>query len=253
MPPFLRHPITGFLLVIPALAFIPGAPAVVVPPEPGGFAAFADDYYASLFAFEPNQATYAGIHDHDDKLADYSAANFARRAEALEERRRRLKILRTGKLTEAEAIDAETLDHPIRAELLEIEPVRDWKRNPMVYLGKPAEGIDLLMKRSFAPPADRLKAVIGRLKAAPPLLATMRANVEFPPKEFTDLGIIVAKGSAGFFRTDLSAWARTAAGKDEKLFAEFEAANKPVVEAFEATAKWLEMDLLPKSKGKYAI
>jgi uncharacterized protein (DUF885 family) len=109
------------------------------------------------------------------------------------------------------------------------------------------------MKRNFAPAADRLKAVIGRLKATPPLLAAMKANVANPPKEFTDLGVIIAKGSAGFFRNDLTAWAKTAAGKDEKLFADFEAANKPVVEAFDATAKWLETDLLPKSKGSYAV
>ena len=114
--------------------------------------------------------------------------------------------------------------------MLEIETVRDWKRNPVLYLGKPAEAIDLLMKRSFAPPADRLKFIIGRLKAAPPLLAAMKANVVNPPKEFTDLGIIVAKGSVGFFKTDLPAWAKTAAAKDEKLFAEFEAANKTVIE-----------------------
>ena len=161
--------------------------------------------------------------------------------------------LRAGKLTADEAIDAETLDHAIRAELLDIETVRDWKRNPVLYLGKPAEAIDLLMKRTFAPPADRLKAVIGRLKAAPPLLAAMKANVENPPKEFTDLGIIVAKGTVDYFRADLATWAKTAAGKDEKLFAEFEAANKPVIEAFETAAKWLEGELLPKSKGKFAI
>ncbi|MBP3956057.1 DUF885 domain-containing protein [Gemmata sp. G18] len=228
-------------------------PVVADVPAPAGFAAFADDYYAALFAWDPNQATYAGIHDFDDKLADLTARMIARRAEALKDFHARLKTLRAGKLTPAEAIDAETLDHAIRAELLEIETVRDWRRNPVTYLGKPAEGIDMLMKRSFAPPADRLKAVIGRLKAAPRLLAAMKTNVDNPPKEFTDLGVIVAKGSVSFFRNDLLAWAKTAAGKDEKLFAEFEAANKPVVEAFESAAKWIETDLLPKSKGKYAI
>lgn len=68
----------------------------------------------------------------------------------------------------------------------------------MTYLGKPAEGNDLLMKRNFAPAADRLKAVIGRLKATPPLLTAMKANVTNPPREFTDLGVSIAKGSAGY-------------------------------------------------------
>lgn len=248
-----RLPALAGLVLVALAAVAVRQPAAADPPAPGAFAAFVDDYYAALFAWDPNQATYAGVHDHDDKLADLSADNVGRRAAALKKLHERLKALRASKLAEGEAIDAEVMDHAIRAELLEVETVRDWKRNPVVYLGKPAEGIDLLMKRSFAPPADRLKAVIGRLKAAPPILTAMRTNVAIPPKEFTDLGVIVAKGSLGFFRTDLPAWAKTAAGKDEKLFAEFEAANKPVIEAFEAAAKWLEAELLPKSKGGYAI
>lgn len=222
-------------------------------PKPDTFAAFVDAYYSALFAFEPNQATYAGIHDFDDKLADYSEPAIEGRTRALKKQNDRLQALRSGKLTADEALDAETLAHAIRAELLEFETVRDWKRNPVVYLGKPAEGIDMLMKRSFAPPAERLKAIIGRLKAAPALLTAMKANIDNPPKEFTDLGIIVAKGSVSFFGTDLPTWAKTAAGKDEKLYADFEAANKPVIEAFERAAKWLETELLPKSNGKYAI
>lgn len=249
----LRLPAVTGLLLIAVVVLQTSRPEAADAPAAGTFAAFVDDYYSALFAWDPNQATYAGIHDHDAKLSDLSAENYARRNAELKKLHERLKTLRARKLTDADAIDAETLDHAIRAEFLEIETVRDWKRNPMIYLGKPAEGIDMLMKRSFAPPADRLKVVIGRLKAAPPILTAMKTNVENPPKEFTDLGIIVAKGSVGYFRTDLPAWAKTAAGKDEKLLAEFEAANKPVIEAFESAAKWLETELLPKSKGKYAI
>ncbi|VTR90987.1 Uncharacterized protein OS=Myxococcus stipitatus (strain DSM 14675 / JCM 12634 / Mx s8) GN=MYSTI_05584 PE=4 SV=1: DUF885 [Gemmata massiliana] len=249
----LRFPALAGLLLVALVGISRPQPVAADTPAPAGFAAFVDDYYAALFAWEPNQATYAGIHDFDEKLADLNAPNITHRADVLKKLHERLKTLRAGKLTADEAIDAETLDHAIRAELLELEVVRDWKRNPVVYLGKPAEGIDMLMKRSFAPPADRLKAVIGRLKAAPQLLGAMKTNVENPPKEFTDLGLIVAKGSVSFFRNDLPAWAKDAAGKDKKLFAEFEAANKPVIEAFEAAAKWIETELLPKSKGKYAI
>jgi len=234
-----------------AAGFVHPEPASAAPSET--FAAFVDDYYAALFAWDPVQATYAGIHDHDDKLADLSAAGIIRRREALAKTQERLKSLRAGKLADADAIDAEILDHAMQAEIHELDAVRGWKRNPMIYLGKPAEGIDLLMKRTYAPAPERLKAIIGQLKAAPPLLAAMKANVETPPKEFADLGLIVAKGSAGFFRTDLPAWAKTAAGTDEKLFAEFEAANKPVIAAFEDAARWIEKDLMPKATGGYAI
>jgi len=242
----MRCPLAALLT---ALALVAPAPAA----EPSPFAKFVNDYYAALFNWDPTQATAAGIHDRDDRLGDRSAAAVANRIAELKGLDTCLAALRTGKLSDADAVDAEVLDLAVRAELLDLETVRDWKRNPMTYVGQPAGGIDLVMKRTFASPEARLRSVIGRLKATPPLLTAMKANVENPPKEFTDLGIIIAKGSVGYFKGDLPAWAKTAAGKDEKLFAEFEVANKAALEAFEATAKWLQDDLLPRSKGAYAI
>ncbi len=252
MIPFYRPALVG--VVLAALTLTPTSrPATADPAAPEGFAAFVEDYYAALFAWDPTQATYAGVHDFDEKLSDLSLASIRRRVEGLVTMQRRLVDLREGKLATADMIDAEVLDHAIQAELREIGMVRDWRRNPVLYLGKSAEAIDLLMKRSFAPPADRLKVIIARLKATPPLLAAMQANIDTPPREFTDLGIIVAKGSISFFRTDLSIWAKEAAGGDAKLLAAFEAANTPVVEGFETALRWLQTELLPKSKGKYAI
>jgi uncharacterized protein (DUF885 family) len=238
-------------LFVPAilLAAVAEEPARPVPT----FSAFVDDYYKAAFTWDPTQATYAGVHDYDDKLADLSADAVAKRTARLKSLQATLTAIRAGKLSEGEAIDAEVLDSAIRAELLELETVRDWKRNPVGYLNKPAESIDLLMKRTFAPPAERLKLIIGRLKATPALFAAMKVNIDNPPKEFADLALIVAKGSVSFFKDDLATWAKTAAGDDAKLQADFEAANKPVIAAFEAAAVWIEKELLPKAKGSYAI
>jgi len=218
------------------------------------FAEFVDDYYKAQFAWDPGSATYAGIHDFDDKLPDLSHGAITTRIQRLRLFAARLEVIRKeAKLSDADAIDAEVLDAAINAERLELGTVMDWKRNPVVYVGKPAEAIDQLMKRSFAPPADRLKLIIGRLKMAPALIAAMKANVENPPKEFADLGLIVAKGSVEFFKGDLAVWAKEAAKGDAKLFEAFEAANKPVIEAFQDAVGFIEKELLPKAQGKYAI
>jgi len=218
------------------------------------FAEFVDDYYKAQFAWDPGSATYAGIHDFDDKLPDLSHGAITTRIQRLRLFAARLEVIRKeAKLSDADAIDAEVLDAAINAERLELGTVMDWKRNPVVYVGKPAEAIDQLMKRSFAPPADRLKLIIGRLKMAPALIAAMKANVENPPKEFADLGLIVAKGSVEFFKGDLAVWAKEAAKGDAKLFEAFEAANKPVIEAFQDAVGFIEKEILPKAQGKYAI
>ncbi len=217
------------------------------------FQEFVDDYYAQYFQWDPTQATYAGIHDFDGRLSDLSATAVAARIKLLQTQAARNARLQRTMLPTPDRTDLIILAHAINAELLELEVVRDWKRNPVLYLGKPAESMDLLMKRTYAPADVRLKAVIGRLKASLPLFAAMKANVENPPKEFADLGLIVAKGSVSFFKTDLPLWAKTAAGKDEKLLAEFTAANDAVRKEFEDAAVWVEKELLPKAKGKYAI
>jgi uncharacterized protein (DUF885 family) len=217
------------------------------------FSQFVDDYYKALFQWDPLQATYAGVHDYDHLLSNYSAENIAARTKALHAMQAKLKGLQAGKLAPTEVDDASILDQAIRAELLELEIVRDWKRNPVVYLGKPAESIDLVMKRNFASPKERLKLIVGRLQSTPSLFASLKANVENPPKEFADLGLIVAKGSLSFFKNDLPPWAKTAAEGDEALLASFEKANQAVVEGYEGIAKWVESDLLPRAKGNYAI
>ncbi len=227
-------------------------PTAAQPAKPNTFAAFADDYYAKLFAADPIQATYAGVHNFDDRLADLSADAIAKRATALKELQQRLATLSNRTLAEADALDAVVLEHAIQAELLELETVRDWKRNPVVYLGKPAESIDLLMKRTYAEPADRLRAIVGRLKATPALMTAMKANIENAPKEFADLGVIVAKGSVGFFQSDLPTWAKTAAGSDTKLLDDFTAANAVVLAEYAAATKWATA-LQARANGNYAI
>jgi len=236
-----------------ALMFVVSAAARADDEYSREFAAFVDEYYQGLFTWDPTQATYAGVHLFDDQLPDFSANAFATRVAALKRQQVRLKALQSAKRTPTEAIDAEILDHAIRAELLEAEEIRSYLKNPMLYLGKPAEGIDLLMKRSFAPAPDRLKAVIGRLKSAPALVAAMKENVRNSPREFVDLGLIVAQGTIGFFKDDLKTWATKAGGADSALLAEFTAADQAAVDAFESGAKFINNELLPNAKGSYAI
>ena len=215
------------------------------------FAAFVEDYFASLYDWRPSDGTAAGLHQYDNKLEDRSAAAVAARIDAVKKQLKRLESL--GKLAGNDAIDAEILDGQLRAELLDMESIGNWHKNPMNYVGTPGGSVDGLMKRNFAAPVERLRSVIARLKATPALLTAMRANVKNPPKEFTDLAIIMADGSIGFFRDSVHTWAKEAAGADKKVLAEFEAANDEVVRSFQQAVTWLKDDLLPKSKGSYAL
>ena len=217
------------------------------------FGAFADDYFTAAFEASPSRGTNAGLHQYDNRTEDASAQAVKRRIASLKSFQSRLDKLRAGTLSEGDAIDAEVLDGQIKSELLEQETLESWRHNPMGYVGGPAGSIDDLMKRNFAPAATRLRSIVARLKAAPAMFEALRANVENPPREFTDLAIQMGQGSIGFFQQTVRDWAKQAAGTDADLLREFNAADDEVVKEITETVAWMKKDLLPRSHGKYAL
>jgi uncharacterized protein (DUF885 family) len=222
-------------------------------PEGNAMRAFVDDYFNALFEWSPSFGTGIGLHEYDMKFEDFSAVAHDKRIQKLKELQAQLNAMPQASMSSDEQIDAEILQGQINGELLELETLQTWRKNPMNYVGLPGGSIDSLIKRNFAPPPERLRSVTARLKAIPAMLDAMRANVQNPPHEFTDLAVRVSRGSAGFFRTTVAGWAKDAAGDDASLRAEFEEANAATIRAFDDASGWLEKTLLPNSKGNYAI
>jgi uncharacterized protein (DUF885 family) len=245
-------PLTLLFLALP-MSSRDGGSRALGEDVPSPFAVFVDDYFDAYFAWKPSEGTAAGHHKYDDKLENGAADAVKKRVETVKALQARLEKLRAGKLSEDEAIDAEVLNGLMRAELLDLEVVRTWRKNPMNYVGTPPGAIDGLMKRDFAPAAARLRSVVARLKATPAMFEALRANMDNPPKEFTDLAIRMGEGSIGFYRETVRDWAKEAAGKDASLFNEFSTANDAVVKSLTETVAWMKKDLLPKSKGTYAL
>jgi uncharacterized protein (DUF885 family) len=237
-----------------ALAFQNPRPSTAAPSgaDPA-FAKFVDDYFDSLFASSPLQGTAAGFHQYDAKMPDLSRAAIEKRTGELKAQLQRLSAFDRAKLPFDDAIDAQALEGQIRSELLDLETLKNWQRNPMRYAGIAGSAVNGLMKRDFAPKAERLRSMIARLKAVPAICAAAKANVQNPPKEFTTLATRVAKGSAGFLKGIVAAWAKDAAGTDAALLAEFTEANDKAAAAVSELSDWLDKDLAPRSTGKYAI
>jgi uncharacterized protein (DUF885 family) len=217
------------------------------------FSAFVDSYFDSLYAFSPTAATAAGFHRYDNRIDDLSAATMTRRVATLQAQLSRLDSLRATKLSLDDSIDGAMLDGAIRAEIQDEATIKSWQKNPMNYVALAGGAVDLLMKRNFAPPAERLKSVTARLRGIPPVLAEMRTNVSNPPREFTDLAMRIAGGSVGFFKGDVATWAKDAAGSDSAALRAFTAVNDSVADAMQSAARWLQSDLMPKSHGSFAI
>ena len=224
-----------------------------VQPEGRAMSALVDDYFNALFEWSPSFATGIGFHQYDTKFEDFSAAAHDKRIQQLKELRGSLNAMPHSSMSSDEQIDAEILQGQINAELLELETLQTWRKNPMNYVGLPGGSIDSLMKRNFAPAPERLRSVIARLKSIPAMLDAMKGNVHNPPHEFTDLAIRMSRGSVGFFKGTVADWAKDAAGSDAALLAQFQDVNAATVRAFNDASDWLEKTLLPNSKGTYAI
>ena len=222
-------------------------------PAGGDVARFVDDYFAAKFAYSPSAGTEVGLHQYDGALEDRSAARIAARVDELKQLKTRLATFDKASLSFDDAIDLAVIEGEIDSDLIDYEVIRYHEINPMPYAGLAGRAIDSLIKRNFAPPADRLRLVIGRLEKVPAIYAAARANLKAPPKEFTDLAIRQAKGSAGFFEGSVAMWAKAAAGSDAALWKEFEDANRVVITEAKAFATWLETDVKPRSNGNYAI
>jgi uncharacterized protein (DUF885 family) len=217
------------------------------------FARFVDDYFEAQFRAQPSAGTEAGLHQYDGQLEDLSRASIEARIAELKQLQARLTAVDRTRLSFDDAIDAQALEGHLLGTLQGLEILRTWETNPMAYVRVPGNGVDGLIKRDFAPAHDRLRSIVARLRAVPAVYAAARTNVKNPPKEFTDLAIRMCKGSVGYFERTVPQWAKGAAGGDAALFAEFEKANAAVVKETRELAAWLETDLLPRSKGSYAI
>ena len=237
-----------------ALALVIGMTACTTKqPAPPQVSAFVETYFDAAFKWSPSSGTAAGLHQYDRKMEVRSAEAYARRIETAKAQWKTAESLAAANPAGDDAIDLELIRNALRSELLELETVQGWRHNPMEYVGAAGGAVDLLMKRDFAPAKERLAGVTARLAAAPALIVAMKENVTNPPREFTDLAIRVAAGSVGFLEKDVAAWAKQAAGGDAAALAEFDKADAAAVAAMKDAAAWLKSDLLPRSKGAFAI
>jgi uncharacterized protein (DUF885 family) len=202
---------------------------------------FFDEYY---FPFNPTAATSAGIHKYDGQLEDYSKAGVDARIAKLKQFE--------GEFAKLPADpDRDLVLSTIRAGLLEYQTVRSWERNPDVYSSGITGSAFNIMSRTFAPPEVRLRSLIERERKMPAVLAAARVNLKNPPKIYTEIAIQQAPGIINFFQKDVPLAFKKVT--DQKLLAEFRAANDAVIKALGDYQNYLKTDVLPRSNGDFRM
>lgn len=202
---------------------------------------FFDDYY---FRFNPTQGTSAGFHQYDNKLEDYSRAS-------VEEQIRVLRGLDKDFQNQAPSPDRELVVNKIHADLLALESIRQWEKNPDVYSSGITSSVFNIMSRNYASQDERLKSVIARERQMPAVFAAARENLKNPPRIYTEIAIEQLPGIVGFFQKDVPlAFDKV---RDKKLLSDFKTSNGAVIELLQSYESFLRANLLPKSQGDFRI
>jgi hypothetical protein len=219
------------------------------------FERFAAEYIATYAATHPVRATKLGLHDHDSRLKDMSRQAIRGRTRELGRRLARLGRIDPAELGRDAALDHRVLDHAIRAELLELQEVRGWQRNPMLYNRLMADGVASLVDRQFAALDERLADLIARLGQYPEVIRAARKNLRDVPAEWTELAIKNARGHLRFLEQEVPAALRTQGLErlQPELRARWVMARQDALGDLERFAVWLEQVLLPRSDGDFRL
>ncbi|MDQ2776655.1 MAG: DUF885 domain-containing protein [Acidobacteriota bacterium] len=221
------------------------AGVTIMSAQSASFNSLVDQYFDDYFRLNPTAATQAGFHrPYDTQLEDYSKRGFEQRVELS-----RKYLPKFEKIPQFD--DRDLMIAHLKADLLNIEKIRQQSTNPDFYSSGVTASIFTLISRKFAPSEERLKDVISREQQIPQVLLDARHSLDNPPKIYTEVALQQLPGLQSFFASDVPA-AFTEV-KDEKLQAEFKKVNSTVIDALKSYENWLKTDLLAKSHGDFRI
>jgi len=221
------------------------------PSTSADFDKLVDETFDAIYKFNPSSGTADGFHQYDTRLEDFSQASIASEISTSKSSLDKLQAFpRTG-LSESSSADLDFLTARIQAQLLDLETIQTWRRDPDTYTSAATNSVFLLMSRKFAPEEERLRSVVAREKLIPGLLEEARKNLGDVPRVYTEVALDDLANTPGFFQHDVpKAFANV---KDAKLLAEFHASNADVIAAFKKYETFLKDQLLPVSKGDFRL
>jgi uncharacterized protein (DUF885 family) len=212
--------------------------------------ALSDEFFDTYYTYHPSHATRQGLHEYDGRLGHYHRKEVDETLRRMKASQQQVAAIDPKSMDHLHALDHPVLTTRIKREIYWIETWRFWENNPLFYKDAITEGIFNLVSRNFAPPEERLKAVVGRERDIPDVLQAARENLTNPPPEYTEQAIRYFKGAKLFFNAIAGEFDAVA---DPDLKKEFHASNMRVLAELDQFVSFLEEDLLPRSHGQFAV
>src|SRR3990167_2428774 len=168
------------------------------------FNQLSDEYLDTIYLpNNPSQATALGVHDYDNQIENYSKSGVEVRIKQLETFKKRIESINPSTLDERTRGDRDLVLNNINSQLLTLQKIRPWEKNPDYYSSGITNDAFVVIEREFAPAEDRLRSLIAREKLMPQALADAKANLKNPPKIYTEIAIEQMPGIINFFKQDV--------------------------------------------------
>src|SRR6185503_3234180 len=196
-------------------------------------------HFRTLIRQNPLLGTYLGIHTEDHRLGDGSRETVLGDLETERRHLAALEGLDDAGLSEAARFERDLEIHNTRRQIFDTAEIRTWERRSTA-LDLIGDGIFLIFARDFAPLAERLDAIAGRLEAVPTFLAESRTRAVVPQvRAWQELEIESAANLPGFFAEVTAA----ASGLPDADRRRLEAAADTARAAIEDYGAWLRSTL----------
>ncbi len=211
--------------------------------------AFFKAHLDEEFRQRPLEATRLGDHRFDHLLDDVSpearARWVARWRAALVELSRKVDYQ---KLSRSAQIDYEILRHDLTRTLWLAENTRPFEEDPRVYNDYLTDSVYILLTQSTLPRQTNVKNAATRIARLPRVVAAAKAALRNPPRVLVETAIRQNRGAIAFYEGGIY----TLAGETPAL-SELRPAAERAVAALKEYQKFLEEDLLPRSKGDWRL
>src|SRR5256885_4160240 len=219
-------------------------------PKDDEFEKIAKDYTENYLSSHPEFATELGDHRFDGVLSDYSPETRARMLANAKQVRDALKKFDDYKqLTGPNQVDVRILRDNVESEIFRLEELREAEWNPLVYNQSLANSLYLLVARDFDSAEKRIPNLRDRMEAIPVVIKHAEANLQHPPRVYTETAIEQIQGAINLVRNGLDPLLSQAPELKKNLAP----IQEETAKTLEDYKKWLQDDLLKRSDGNFRI
>jgi uncharacterized protein (DUF885 family) len=207
----------------------------------------------TLWRQAPVNATYVGIHDYDHQLGAFDPDALESQAAELTAHLSEIRLLRDAgaNRTGGHLLDLKLLEGELKTQLRSRQEMRFPFRNPGSYLEEATYGIYILMVREFAPPQERARGVLARLREVPRILSEARLNLRQPrevPLLWSEMSRDLGAATSDFF-SEATSWSQRCA---PALAGDVQKAVQSAREEVRGYLRFLEERVHPEARGSFA-